>query len=227
MSIAPSNITVHYLNDSRAQRIIWLLEELEVPYEVKRYERLPSLLAPPELARIHPLGRAPVITDGDIVLAESGAIVEYIINKYGKGKAQPPSAGWLDNLYYTHYAEGTLMPFLSWKLILTMTGSRVPFFIRPVAKKITGGLVRTFIDPQLQANLSMIDMQLKKHPGGWLAGGEEPTSADYMLHFPLEAMETHMKDIPQSMKDYVQHIHERPAYQRALERGGDYAYARK
>lgn len=125
-----SGITVHYLANSRSQRILWLLEELGVPYEVKRYERLPTLLAPPELLKVHPLGKSPVITDGEVVVAESGAIVEYILTKYGKGKALPPDAGWVDNLYCmcayrsllsklspnvtsfadTHYPEGTLMP---------------------------------------------------------------------------------------------------------------------
>ncbi|KAG8902131.1 hypothetical protein FRB99_004818, partial [Tulasnella sp. 403] len=155
MTTQPSKVTVHYLNDSRAQRIIWLLEELEVPYEIKRYQRLPSGQAPPELARIHPLGRSPVITDGDTVLAESGAIVEYIITKYGKGKAQPPGPGWVDNLYYTHYPEGTLMPLVVWKLNLTSTVTNAPFHLRPIVKKVIGGLMDTLIDPPLQTNLNM------------------------------------------------------------------------
>lgn len=127
MSSAPS-IVVHHLRDSRGQRIIWLLEELEVPYEVKVYEHIPPRLAPPEMGKLHPLGKSPIITDGEITLAESGAVVEYLLTKYGKGKGMPSPEGWVDNLYCervclsggtsnsspsgkdTHYAEGTLMP---------------------------------------------------------------------------------------------------------------------
>ncbi|KAG8750585.1 hypothetical protein FRC12_012816, partial [Ceratobasidium sp. 428] len=153
-------IIVHHLNNSRSQRILWLLEELEVPYEIKRYERTEDMLAPKELRDVHPLGLSPVITDGEIVLAESGAIVgafpsswngndstkahlillEYLIGKYGAGRFNPPESGYVDNLYFTHYTEGTLMPLFVNRIIFTVAPQRAPFFIRPVMNLIFGML---------------------------------------------------------------------------------------
>ncbi|KAG8985252.1 hypothetical protein FRB90_004853, partial [Tulasnella sp. 427] len=249
-SSSKMTIIVHYLVNSRAQRVLWLLEELEVPYEVKRYERV-NLLAPPELRKVHPLGVSPVITDGDVTVAESGAIVEYLITKYGKGKLQPPESGWLDNLYCEflcskvaaksrdnielplstssdlHYAEGTLMPLLVWKLILTVTPNKVPFLIRPVARGVCNTLIARMIDVRLVDNMDLIEEQLKKHPGGWFAGGSEPTAADFMMLFPMEVFAKRSpKPTPESFNAYVNMIHDRPAYKRALEKGGSYAYAK-
>ncbi|KAG8905336.1 hypothetical protein FRC01_008394, partial [Tulasnella sp. 417] len=216
-------ITVHYLNNSRAQRILWLLEELEVPYEVVRYERV-NLLAPPEFFRVHPLGKSPVIVDGDLTIAESGTIVEYIIAKYGRGKLQPPESGWLDNLYFSHYNEGTLMPLLVWRLILSVTPQRFPFIIRPIAKGICNTLVTGMIDKRLMQNRNLIEDHLKKYPGGWFAGGTEPTTADFLMIFPMEIFvsQTHTP-VPESFEVYVKMVHDRPAYKRALEKGGSYA----
>ncbi|KAG8905337.1 hypothetical protein FRC01_008395 [Tulasnella sp. 417] len=219
-------ITVHYLVNSRAQRILWLLEELEVPYEVKRYERV-NLLAPPEFYKVHPLGKSPVITDGDLTIAESGAIVEYIIAKYGKGKLQPEESGWLDNVYFSHYSEGTLMPLLVWKLILTKTPGNTPVLVRPIARGICNALIARMVDNRLVENISLIEEQLKKHPGGWIAGGSEPTAADFMMLFPMEVFASRSpKPVPESFNAYVKMIHDRPAYKRALEKGGSYAYAK-
>ncbi|KAG8924382.1 hypothetical protein FRC00_005197 [Tulasnella sp. 408] len=177
-------ITVHYLNNSRAQRILWLLEELEVPYNVVRYERV-NMLAPPEFFKIHPLGKSPVITDGDLTIAESGAIVEYIITKYGRGKLQPSQSGWLDNLY-----------------------SRM-------------------IDNRMAENRDLIEDHLKKHPGGWFAAGSEPTAADFLMIFPMEIFASHTRQqVPESFEAYIKMVHERPAYKRALEKGGSYVYAK-
>ncbi|KAG8955395.1 hypothetical protein FRC04_008746 [Tulasnella sp. 424] len=219
-------ITVHYLANSRAQRILWLLEELEVPYEVKRYERV-NMLAPPEFFKVHPLGKSPVITDGDLTVAESGAIVEYILAKHAKGKLQPPESGWLDNIYFSHYAEGTLMPLFVWKLILTKTPDNAPFIVRPIARGICNALIARMIDNRLVENIGLIEEQLKKNPGGWFAGGSEPTAADFMMLFPMEVFASRSpKPVPESFNAYVKMIHDRPAYKRALEKGGNYAYAK-
>jgi len=223
--VQDTSLVLHHLNDSRSQRILWLLEELGLPYEIQKYERLPSKLAPKELKAIHPLGKSPVITDGDVTLAESGAIVEYLITKYGKGLGQPPDSGWVDNIYYTHYAEGTLMPLLSWKYILTMIPDRANILVRPLARSICNSIIAVLIDSQLAANFNMIDKHLQKCAGNWIAGGSEPTSADYMMLFGVEAMSSRSNDIPESIKTYVAKIHARPAYQRALEKGGKYSYA--
>ncbi|KIO31933.1 hypothetical protein M407DRAFT_19191 [Tulasnella calospora MUT 4182] len=218
-------ITLHYLNNSRAQRILWLLEELEVPYEVKRYERV-NLLAPPEFYQVHPLGKSPVITDGDLTIAESGAIVEYVLAKYGKGRFQAEESGWLDNLYFLHYAEGTLMPLLAWKLILTKTPDYTPITIQPIAKEICKNLIANIVDNRIVDNINLIEEKLKKHPGGWFAGGSEPTAADFMMLFPMEVFASRSpKPVPESFNAYVKMIHDRPAYKRALEKGGSYAYA--
>ncbi|KIO16322.1 hypothetical protein M407DRAFT_34027 [Tulasnella calospora MUT 4182] len=156
-------ITLHYLNNSRAQRILWLLEELEVPYEVKRYERV-NLLAPPEFYQVHPLGKSPVITDGDLTIAESGAIVEYVIAKYGKGKLQPLESGWLDNLYFLHYAEGTLMPLLAWKLILTKTPDYTPITVQPIAKEICKNLIAKIVDNRIVDNINLVGISFTPVP---------------------------------------------------------------
>lgn len=146
-------IVVHHLNNSRSQRILWLLEELGLDYEVKRYERNPkTMLAPPELLRIHPLGKSPVITDGDLTLAESGAIIEYLVERHGNGRLSP-APGTLDKLRYTywlHYAEGSLQPQLLMKLIFDrVERAPMPFFARPVAKAICRNVRNTFIQPNI------------------------------------------------------------------------------
>jgi len=218
------SLVLHHLNNSRSQRILWLLEELEVPYEIKKYERLPSQLAPKELAAIHPLGKAPIITDGVVTVAESGAIVEYIISKYGKGKAQPPESGWVDNLYYTHYAEGTLQPLLTWRYILSLVPDRAPLLVRPFARAICNTVIG-FINTQLKSNFEMIDKHMDKVAGHFLAGGDEPTSADFMMLFGLETLTSRQGgDAPASVKEYISMVHARPAYKRALEKGGEYDY---
>jgi len=223
---AENKIVVHYLSDSRSQRIVWLLEELEVSYEIKRYERLPSLLAPPELKKVHPLGKSPVITDGDVTVAESGAIVEYLIKKYGQCKIQSlDGQQWLDDVYYSHFAEGTIMPHLVFYRIVSVMPSRTPFLIRPIAKQIAASLVNAIVYPNVKREIALVASQFQKHPGGWIAGGETPTAADFMMLFPLEIIGGRIAiDIPQSIKDYIKRVHERPAYKRALEKVGPYRY---
>ena len=219
-------ITVHHLNNSRSQRILWLLEELGVPYEVKRYERdAKTMLAPPELHAVHPLGKSPVITDGDKTIAETGAIVEYLLDTYGEGRLAP-AAGTPEHLryvYWLHFAEGSAMPPLVMTLVFSAIPARVPFFIRPVAKLISETVQKNFLRPNIEAQLTLMESELAN--GGWFAG-EAFTAADVMMSFPVEAAATRggLGEAPK-LKAWLARIHARPAYQAALQRGGAYAYA--
>jgi len=216
-----AGIVVHHLETSRSQRILWLLEELEVPYTVKYYKRLPTKLAPPELKKVHPLGKSPIITDGDVTLAESGAIVAYLLTKYGNGKGQPPPEGVIDDLYYKHYAEGSLMPLLVWKNILSLAPDRAPFVVRPVARSICNSITSAMITPGLQASMDMVDNHLSKNPGKFFAGGATPTASDYMMFIPMEISKDRVEKEYIAVKAWVDMVHASPAYQRALEKGGD------
>ncbi|KAI0765373.1 thioredoxin-like protein [Fomes fomentarius] len=225
-AVSSPKLVVHHLNDSRSQRILWLLEELEVPYEIKKYQRTAEMVAPPALQAVNPLGTAPVITDGDLNLAESGAIVEYIIQKYGNGRAQPPESGRVDNLYFTHYAEASLMPMLVNKLIFRIIPSRAPFFLRPLLNGVFNTVSSKLLDPRLKTHAKLIEDHLSK-TDGWFAGGQEPTSADYMMLFCLEAWASEDKAaLGPKTKAYVERAHARAAYQRGLEKGGEYKYAK-
>ena len=216
-------ITVHHLNNSRSQRVLWLLEELGLPYEIKKYQRdAKTMLAPPELKRVHPLGKSPVISDGDTVIAESGAIVEYLVERTGK---LAPAIGTPERLRYTywlHYAEGSAMLPLLLKLIFGHVGnSPAPFFIRPVIKGIVKQVNSAFIDPQLKLHLDYIESELGKSE--WFAG-DAFSAADIQMSFPLEAASVRGgtdTSRPKS-KAFLERIHARPAYQRALEKGGNY-----
>jgi len=232
---APSTggIIVHHLNNSRSQRLLWLLEELEVPYSIKKYERLPNQLAPPELKEIFPLGKAPVLQDGDVTLAESGAIIEYLINKYGDDKFKPPSSGdgYVTNLYFSHAAEGTVMPYITHGYIFTLTPSRVPFFIRPIANKIFSTLNDLLVKPNVQASVEYINTVLEKSPSPWFAGGPNPTSADFMMLYPMEVLASprwsSSQNVAGKITGWVENVHSRPQFKRALEKGGPYALASK
>jgi glutathione S-transferase len=221
-------IVVHHLNNSRSQRILWLLEELGLEYEIRKYQRDPkTMLAPPELRAVHALGKSPVITDGDAVVAESGAIIEYLVGKYGDGRLAPP-AGTPERLHYTyflHYAEGSAMPPLLLKLVFDRVESGpAPFFVKPVARAIATKVKDTFILPQLRQHLAFLEGELGKR--SWFAGSEF-SAADIQMSFPLEAASSRAgldKQYPK-LQAFLQRIHARPAYQRALERGGEYAYA--
>jgi glutathione S-transferase len=218
-------LTVHHLNNSRSQRVLWLLEELGVPYEIKRYERDPkTMLAPPELRAVHPLGKSPVITDDGLTIAESGAIIEYLVGKYGEGRFAP-APGTPERLRYTywlHYAEGSAMPPLLLKLVaLRIASAPMPFFARPIARKIAATLQASFVDPQLKLHLGYIDKELSAT--GWFVGNDF-TAADVQMSFPLEAATARgglNGQIP-AIAGFLQRIHARPAYQRALDRGGKY-----
>ena len=222
-------IVVHHLNNSRSQRILWLLEELGLEYETKKYERDPkTMLAPPELKKVHPLGKSPVITDDDSVVAESGAIVEYLVERYGQGKLVPP-AGSPDKLRYSHilhFAEGTAMPPLLMKLVFDrIETQKMPFFVKPIAKGIAAKVKQMMIQPNLQNNLAFLEAELNKST--WFAG-EEFTAADVQISFVLEASAARagLDARYPKLTAFLARIHARPAYQRALERGGKYAYAK-
>ncbi|HBZ06309.1 MAG TPA: glutathione S-transferase [Massilia sp.] len=222
-------ITVHHLNNSRSQRILWLLEELGLEYEIKKYQRDPkTMLAPPELKAVHPLGKSPVITDGDTVVAESGAIVEYLVERYGNGRLAP-TAGTPEKLKYTyflHFAEGSAMSPLLMKLVFDrVENGPMPFFVKPIARAIARKVKDGFVNPNIRAQLDYLESELAARP--WFAG-QEFTAADIQMSFPLEAATVRGGLGAQypKLSGFVQRIHARPAYQRALERGGKYDYAR-
>ena len=219
-------ITVHHLNNSRSQRVLWLLEELELPYEIKRYERDPkTMLAPPSLRKVHPLGKSPVITDGDLTVAESGAIVEYLVNRYGNGQLKP-ALGTPEHLRYTywlHYAEGSAMPPLLLKLIFDQIDkSPMLFFVRPIARSITNRIKSSFIEPQITQHLDFMEAEIGKST--WFAGNEF-TAADIQISFPLEAAVARagLNESRPKLIAFLNRIHSRPTYQQALKRGGDYS----
>lgn len=221
-------ITVHHLNNSRSQRILWLLEELGLEYEIQRYQRDPdTMLAPAELERVHPLGKSPVVEDGELTLAESGAICEYLADRYGKGRLIPVcgSDQRLRCSYWLHYAEGSLMPPLLLSLVFQRVKSApAPFFVRPVIKGIARKVHAAFIGPQLTTHLNYLEAELGK--SSWFAG-EEFSVADIQMSFPLEAAASRgLLDASRpQLRGFLRRIHARAAYQRALQRGGKYDYA--
>lgn len=216
-------LTVHHLNRSRSTRILWLLEELELPYEIVRYDRDPkTLLAPPALAKIHPLGKSPVVTDGENTVAESGAIVEYVIERHGGGRLIPPagSPARLKYQYFLHYAEGSLMPPLLVKFIMgRLAKAPLPFFVKPIARKIASGVTEQFANPNIARHLAFLDGALAGST--WLTG-EELTGADVQMSYPMEALASRGQDlgIPSRVQAYLDRMRARPAYQRALAKGG-------
>ncbi|WP_068858233.1 glutathione S-transferase family protein [Perlucidibaca aquatica] len=219
-------IRVHHLNNSRSQRILWLLEELGLAYEVVRYQRdAKTMLAPPELRAVHPLGKSPVITDDDITVAESGAIIEYLVERYGQGRLQP-ALGTPERLRYTywlHFAEGSAMPPLLLKLVFSFLpkSPALPALLRPLVRKVSEGAQKSFIDPQILQQLNYFEAELGRHE--WFAG-DSFSAADIQMSFPLEAAAARGgldKKWPK-VSAFLQKIHDRPAYQRALEQGGPY-----
>jgi glutathione S-transferase len=216
-------ITVHHLNNSRSHRVLWLLEELGVAYEIRHYQRDPKTsLAPPELLRVHPLGKSPVITEGDLTVAESGAIIEYLVERHGKG-ALVPRAGSPERLRYTywlHFAEGTAMPPLVMKLVFTrVEHAPMPFFARPIARGIAQKVKRGFIDPNLERIVAHMEAELGR--GEWFAG-DAFTAADIQMSFPVEAAAARAGGATKpNMARFLERIHARPAYKRAVEKGGE------
>jgi glutathione S-transferase len=216
-------IVVHHLENSRSQRVLWLLEELGVPYEVKRYARDPrTMLAPPELRALHPLGKSPIVVDGEIVLAETGAVVEYLVERYGGGRLIPP-AGTPERLAYTywlHYAEGSAMPPFLMKLVFLRLPLAAPALLRPMFRLVCNTALTRFVEPQIAGHVRFWEGALSK--SAWFAGPEF-TAADVMMSFPLEVAGARatLAEGP-SVAAFLETIHARPAYQRALERGGPY-----
>ncbi len=219
-------ITVHHLNHSRSQRVLWLLEELELNYEIQYYERDPvTRLAPPTLRAVHPLGKSPVLVDDGVTVAETGAIVDYLVEKTG-GRLRP-AAGTPERLrwtYWMHFAEGSLMAQLVLDLMLTTAPARVPEPLQPGAKAAAEGVKRAYVGPNLKAMFDLAEAELGKST--WFAG-DVFTAADVMMSFPLEtgAARAGAFEGRPKLADFVARIHARPAYQKALARGGPYAYA--
>jgi len=221
-------ITVHHLNNSRSQRVLWLLEELGLDYEVKRYQRNPqTMLAPPELRAVHPLGRSPVIVEGDMVLAESGAIIETLADRHGAGKLAPPpgSPERVRYLYWLHFAEGTAQPPSLLKLLFDRIKSSSPLLVRPIARAIADRALGSYVLPNIERNLDFMESELGK--AEWFAGAQF-SAADIQMSFPVEAYRARGgldQKRPRLMR-FLERIHSRPAYRRAVERGGEYALMR-
>ncbi len=221
-------ITVHHLENSRSQRVLWLLEELGAAYDIRRYERDPKTsLAPPALLQVHALGKSPVITDGAQIVAESGAIIEYLVERHG-GAALVPRVGSDEHLryrYWLHFAEGSAMPPLLLKLIFDrVTTAPMPFFVRPIARAISGNVQRLLVTPNLKRQLDFMEAELGRSP--WFAGPDF-SAADIQMSFPLEAASQRagLDASRPKLWAWLQRIHARPAYQRALARGGPYSFA--
>jgi glutathione S-transferase len=218
-------IVVHHLNNSRSQRVLWLLEELGLPYEIKHYQRdKKTMLAPPELRAVHPLGKSPVITDGALTLAESGAIVEYLAETYGGGKLapKPGTPEYRRYRYWMHYAEGSAMPPLLLKLVFDqIERAPMPFFVKPVAKGISAKVNAAFIRPQIKTHLDFMEGELGK--SAWFAGTTF-SAADIQMSFPLEAAASRggLDASRPKLMDFLARSHARPAYRRALEKGGPF-----
>src|SRR3979411_2653380 len=221
-------LTVHHLNNSRSQRVLWLLEELGVPYEIARYQRQPNMLAPPELRAVHPLGTPPVITDNGNTVAESGAIVEYIVGTYGNGRLIPPpnTPERLRYSYWLHYAEGSAMPPLLMKLLFTLMPKRAPALLRPLVRKVSNQALTTLVNPQLKQHMAYWEAELSSSE--WFAGSEF-SAADIQMSFPLEAASARagLEDGHPKAMAFLERIHARPAYARALEKGGPYTVGRE
>jgi len=219
-------IVVHHLNNSRSQRVLWLLEELGLDYEIRKYQRdAKTMLAPPELRAVHPLGKSPVIEDAGQTLAESGAIVEYLAERYGDGRLVP-AAGTPERLryrYWMHFAEGTAQPPLLLKLLFDrIETAPMPFFVRPVARTIAKRAKGGYVQPNIDRNLDFMEGELASRE--WFAG-ERFSAADVQMSFPLEAarMRGGLDAKRPRLMAWLERIHARPAYRRAIERGGEYA----
>ncbi|MBA4152081.1 MAG: glutathione S-transferase [Acinetobacter sp.] len=218
-------IKVHHLENSRSQRVLWLLEELELPYEVVHYQRdSKTMLAPASLKAIHPLGKSPVITDGDVTMAESGAIIEYLLERYGQGRLQPEPGTpehWRFR-YWLHYAEGSAMFPLLLKLVFSrLPKSPMPSLIRPIVRKVSEKAQGSYIDPQIKLHLDYLESELTK--AEWFVGNQF-TAADVQLSFPLEAASARAGLVQgwPKLAEFLAKIQARPAYQRALAKGGPY-----
>jgi len=220
-------VVVHHLQDSRSQRILWLLEELGAEYRIKRYERdAKTSLAPESLRKVHPLGKSPVITDQGETYAESGVIIEYLARTYGDKQwvLEPGDKRYWSVAYWMHYAEGSLMPPLLLKLVFDkIRKGPGPFFIKPILRKIADEVDNAFINQQITTHFGYVDRHLAEHE--WFAG-DEISAADIQMSFPLEAALSQgtISEAYPAIASYVERFQARDAYREALRRGGDYAY---
>lgn len=218
-------LTVHHLENSRSQRVLWLLEELGVEYQIERYGRdKQTSLAPPELKEIHPLSKAPVVVDNGVIVAESGAIIEYLVHTYDNGHLRPASGTpeWRAYTYWLHYAEGTFMPLMIVSLILgRIETSPMPFFAKPVAKGIAGKVRAGYLDANVKNNLGFMEETLREST--WFCG-DTFTAADIQMSFALEAAEvrTNLASAYPHLAGFLRTVRARPAYKAALDRGGHY-----
>ena len=217
-------LTLHHLNNSRSQKILWLLEELELPYELVCYQRDPqTLMGPPALKALHPLGKSPVVTDGKLVLAESGAIIETLVETHGEGRfsPEPGTADHRRYRYFMHYAEGSLMPPLLLKLVFDEVETKAPLIVRPIAKAISATVKARFITPNLTQHLDFLEGELAST--NWFAG-RSFSAADVQMSFPVEAAVARagLDESRPKLMDWLRRIHARPAYQRALVQGGPF-----
>ncbi|ATZ65489.1 glutathione S-transferase [Acinetobacter bereziniae] len=212
-------ITLHHLDQSRSLRIIWALEELGLEYEIKHYKRLPTFAAPPELKAVHPLGKSPVLTDGDLTIAESAVILDYLQTTYDTQNQFKPqkSQDLMQYNYWMHYAEGSLMPYLVMTLVMTNMPKHVPFLIRPIAKKISEGVRGGFINPRLKEHSAFLEDYFSQHD--YAAG--EFSFADIQMSFPVIAMQQRTQNKMPQIAAYAERIQQRPAYQRAKAKSGD------
>jgi glutathione S-transferase len=220
-------ITVHHLENSRSQRVLWLLEELGLAYEVKPYKRDPkTMLAPPELRQVHPLGKSPVVSEGAVTVAESGAIVEYLLDTHGRGRLRPPPGTPEQRrcTYFLHFAEGSLMPPLLMKLVFDkVREAKVPFFVKPVVKGIADQVNKAFITPNLTRLMAFLEAELGSRE--WFAGSAF-SAADIQMSYPVEAADARGVFTAAShpkLAAWLQRIHARPAFARALAAGGPYS----
>ena len=220
-------ITVHHLENSRSRRVLWLLEELGVEHRIVHYKRDPvTMLAPPALRNVHALGKSPVITDGNATVAESGAIVEYLVEQYDHAHALAPRPGTPERRRYTywlHYAEGSAMPPLLLALVFRKVATApMPFFVKPIAKGIAHKVMSTFVEPQIRTHLDFMNAELASRE--WFAGPAF-SAADVQMSFPVEAAATRggLDAKWPHLLAWLKRVQARPAYQRALEKGGPYS----
>lgn len=212
-------ITLHHLDQSRSLRIIWALEELGLEYQIKHYKRLPTFAAPPQLKAVHPLGKSPVLTDGDLTIAESAVILDYLQATYDTKNQFKPlnSKNLMQYNYWMHYAEGSLMPYLVMTLVMTNVPKHVPFLIRPLAKKISEGVRGGFINPRLKEHAAFLEDYFSQHD--YAAG--EFSFADIQMSFPVIAMQQRTKNKTPRLAAYAERIQQRPAFQRAKLKSDD------
>lgn len=218
-------LRVHHLNQSRSQRVLWALEELQQPYQIVRYQREKTMLAPDALKKIHPLGKSPVLEDGELILAESGAILEYLQETYDPEQRFKPQDLMQRQQYrfWLHYAEGSLMPLLLMKLVFSRLGKPpVPFGIRTVGKILAQGIQKSWLNKQIATHAHFIESELARRP--WFAG-DQFSMADVQMSFPIFALLARggIDDLPQT-KAWQKRVEMRPAWQRAIEQGGPFDF---